>query len=263
MYRGEIESWAEALDLPVGDVTLLNFSYELSQLTGLMSGCTAGIVQIPGRGLIHVRNLDWSLKSIGRATRLYRFHRGKPTFVTVGILGFVGALSGMVPGEYSVTLNWAPSRSLPRPHRIDATFLLRDVLESCNTYLQARRRLMNEPISSSVFYTVCGKRNGEACIIERVKDRANVRMIRRGMIVQGNAFSTASFAGQNTGSSDLLNDSAVRVESLERNLGKLKRKAIAEDVSRCLDVSPVKNESTCQQMIFHPRSGMLRVRSRR
>src|SRR5258708_7349878 len=60
-----------------GTVTMLNCAYELSHMRWpKLFGCTAGVRRVEGLGMIHVRNLDWPLASMGEATRLFRFHSG-------------------------------------------------------------------------------------------------------------------------------------------------------------------------------------------
>src|SRR5262245_66183269 len=91
LYRDEMQSWAEALDVSLGTATMLNCAYELSHLRWpKILGCTAGVRWIDGLGMVHVRTLDWPLPTMGTATRLFRFHRGAREFVCVGVPGQVG-----------------------------------------------------------------------------------------------------------------------------------------------------------------------------
>jgi hypothetical protein len=54
LYRGEMASWAEALGVSLGTVTILNCAYELSHLRWpKLFGCTAGIRWVDGLGLVH------------------------------------------------------------------------------------------------------------------------------------------------------------------------------------------------------------------
>jgi hypothetical protein len=104
LYRGEITAWAEALGVSLGTVTILNCAYELSHLRWpKLFGCTAGVRWVDGLGMVHVRSLDWPLATMGAATRIFRFRRGAREFVSVGVPGQVGVLSGMLPKAYSVT----------------------------------------------------------------------------------------------------------------------------------------------------------------
>src|SRR6516162_834992 len=134
LYRGEMVSWADALGVSLGTVTILNCAYELSHLRWpKLFGCTAGVRWVEGLGMIHVRNLDWPLAKMGAATRLIRFRRGTREFVSVGVPGHVGVLSGMVPQAYSVTINWAPPATFPS-FDFGPAFLVRDTLETCDNY---------------------------------------------------------------------------------------------------------------------------------
>jgi hypothetical protein len=64
---------------------------------------------------------------MGPATRLFRFHRGARKFVSVGVPGQVGVLSGILPYAYSVTINWAPPVAFPSFNLADP-FLYQKIL---------------------------------------------------------------------------------------------------------------------------------------
>jgi acid ceramidase len=156
LYRSEMESWADALGVSLGTVTILNCAYELSHLRWpKLFGCTAGVRWVEGLGMVHVRTLDWPLATMGAATRLFRFRRGARAFVSVGVPGHVGVLSGMLPGAYSVTINWAPPEAFPS-FDFGPAFLLRDTLETCDGYDAAVETLTRTQLSTSVFFAVCG-----------------------------------------------------------------------------------------------------------
>lgn len=136
-YVDEMAAWAEELREPLENVVVMQCSYEfahlgnvlqrrrrkISRATGIdklreaverarekarkILGCTAGIHYFRGHGMVHARSMDWPLKSCGAATRIFEFKKGRRRFVSVGMTGMVGVLSGMVPGAYSVTINWA------------------------------------------------------------------------------------------------------------------------------------------------------------
>src|SRR4029077_10256159 len=162
----------DALGVSLGTVTVLNCAYELSHLRWpKLFGCTAGVRWVEGLGLVHVRTLDWPLATMGAATRLFHFRRGARAFVSVGVPGHVGVLSGMLPGAYSVTINWAPPAAFPN-FDFGPTFLLRDVLETCDTSAQAVETLERTRLSTSAFFTVCGVEQDEACVVERTQRAA-------------------------------------------------------------------------------------------
>ena len=47
--------------------------------------------------------------------------------------------------------------------------LLREVLETCETFADARHRLETTPVARPVIYTLAGCRPGERCVIERTE----------------------------------------------------------------------------------------------
>jgi len=154
LYVEEMSAWSDALDIELSDMVMFQCSYELTQLSSSLGLCTAGIRSIPGKGLFHFRTLDWPLKNIGKATRRFKLKNRTHGAIIVGIVGHIGALSGMVPGRYSVALNYAEQTQRPSLRSIGPTYLLRDTLESCNTYKKAVSYLKNEPLFANAFFTV-------------------------------------------------------------------------------------------------------------
>ncbi|MDX1946123.1 MAG: C45 family peptidase [Pirellulaceae bacterium] len=268
LYQGEIKAWAEGLGVSVGTVTMLNCLYELSHLPtpSQIFGCTAGIRWIEGQGLVHVRTLDWPIAGMGEATRLFRFRRGEREFLSVGVPGQVGILSGMLPRGYSVTINWAPPAALPT-FDYGPTFLLRDVLETCDTFAQATARLRDEVLSTSVFFTVCGIGRDEACVIERTQQGAAVRPLIGPAIVQANHHIAPDFAKNNSAILEVppeeevfsLDGSTKRVNTLLAGLAALPADCLLADAAAPLDIPTVLNSQTCQKMVFCPRTGEIKL----
>ncbi|MSU51374.1 MAG: hypothetical protein EXS37_20180 [Opitutus sp.] len=264
LHRQEIHAWAKATDLSVGTVTMLNCAYELSHLPPKLFGCTAGVSWVDALGMVHARALDWPLKSMANATRLFRFFRGTREFVVVGVPGMVGVLSGMVPGAYSVTINWAPPVGLPW-FFFGPCFFLRRVLETCDTYDQAVAMLSQRHLATSVFFTVCGTAKGQACVIERTARLAVIRPYTAPALAQANHHSLSSrFAKNNRRlaefeGGDFQADSLRREQTLTGLLGALGSSCQSpEGVHAALQAAPVRNEETCQQMVFCPAAGTVR-----
>jgi len=257
-YTDELKTWAEALGISVGKIILLNCAYEASHLSGELFGCTAGVKYVEGMGMVHVRSLDWPLSLLGKATRVFLFKGKSHEFVSVGITGYVGVLSGMVPGAYSATINWAPPDGLPSLG-FGPAFLLRDVLETCQTYEAAVKRLAETPLATSVFYTVCGTKRGQACVIERTKSEAAVReMWHSKVLTHSNHHAVLKFFSNNHGVEDL-DESMVRSHQLAKALTSMTEVGDLEDLSHCLDEEPVFNDDTGQQMVFCPTTGKFKV----
>jgi hypothetical protein len=266
LYRGEIASWAEGLGVSLGTVTILNCAYELSHLRWpKLFGCTAGVRWVDGLGMVHVRTLDWPLATMGAATRLFRFRRGAREFVAVGVPGQVSVLSGMLPHAYSVTINWAPPVSFPS-FDFGPAFLLRDTLETCDSYDAAVRTLSETRLSTSVFFTVCGTAKDQACVIERTQREAVLRRMPGAVLVQANHHVAGRFVKNNEdlkGGDDedvfSLAGSDKRAETLSRALAEVRLPCTLDGVASALNLGTVLNQDTCQQMVFCPGSGEVKV----
>ena len=267
LYRGEIQAWADALQVSLGTVTMLNCAYELSHLPQpKLFGCTTGVRWVEGLGLVHVRNLDWPLATMGAATRLFRFRRGGRAFVSVSVPGQVAVLSGMLPGAYSVTINWAPPSSFPS-FEFGPAFLVRDTLETRDTYEQAVRALRDTKLSTSVFFTVCGTQPGQACVIERTANAAAVRPLDGPVLVQANHHVDALFTRHNAKlpppegdeAEFSLPGSSERARVLGESLAGVGSPCALDGAVSPLDSNAVLNRYTVQQMVFCPCTGDVRV----
>jgi hypothetical protein len=267
LYVDEIRSWSSGVGVSEGTAVMLNCAYELSHLrVPKIFGCTAGVRWVEGIGMVHVRNLDWPLPGMGPATRVFRFHRDGRSFVSASVPGQVGILSGMLPGAYSVTINWAPPVSFPT-FEFGPTFLLRDVLETCDTYDLAVHRLTSTLLSTSVFFTVCGVEKGQACVIERTASDAEVRPMRGTALVQANHHVAARFAKNNAdivsvpeGEEEFsLEGSGVRVDQLCGALDHRSSPRSLDDAATALNATNVLNKFTVQQMVFCPGTGEVKV----
>lgn len=267
LYREELASWAEGLGISLGTTTILNCAYELSHLRWpKLFGCTVGVRWIEDLGMIQVRNLDWPLATMGAATRLFRFRRGGREFISVGVPGQVSVLSGMLPHAYSVTINWAPPAAFPT-FDFGPAFLLRQTLETCNSYDEAIRILTQTRLSTSVFFTVCGIEKDQACVIERTQREAVVRSMTGMVLVQANHHVAERFVKNNEDLRDVaegeeefsIEGSSRRADTLHAELAKVRSSSRLEDAAQVLDVPTVLNSLTCQQMAFCPRTGDVQV----
>lgn len=292
-YVHELKALAKASHRSFGRLAIVNCSYEMSHLaayktsntlaklgmayraiSGLEShepqafGCTAGVARVPGGPLIHVRTLDWPNKAMKQATCVFNFSKneGRRRWQVVGITGMVGVLSGMIPGAYSATIDWAPPTASPS-FDYGPTFLLRHVLETCDTYEEAVKQLSTTPLSVSTFFTVCGTKS--ACVIERTHNDHAVRDLEDGVLTQSNHFQSPRFLVHNDEltrlkpKDPLLGTTERRAEVLKgallekRQASKSANKATWNDWIGVLSESPVTNDETVQRMIFCPAEGKL------
>lgn len=260
-YAKEMKHIASGLGVSPALAVVLNCSYELSRLFEGVTpfGCTAGVKWLPGTGMIHVRNMDWPLQRIGPATCLFRYAREGHSFTSVGVAGLVGVLSGMVPGQYSVTINWAPALEVPS-WGWGPLFLLRYVMETCDTYEEAVETLANSLLATPAFYMVCGTKRGQACVLERTEHDCEIReMGNSTVLTHSNHFQSPKLESCNEplyeeeeGYELLIENSTDRSENLRRRLRAAKS---YEAVVRSLDYAPQHNENSYQQMVFMPKPG--------
>jgi len=273
-YLEDSDAIAKAVAFDPGIMAALQRVYTLSHF-----GCTAAVFRHPEHGMVHVRCLDWEVlrPAIIQATRLFDFRRGgKTVFVAVGIAGMVGVLSGLRPGKYSITINWAQSRSAIVPWaKQDPTLLVRHVLETCDSYDDAVRQLANTEVGAPVYYTVCGANDGDGCIIEVAhvglfRQRSNIRHLDNGRqwLVQTNHYDeSGALGGQNKPQhyppQPKWEEESLEVSSRERR--RVMEASIASAVTHgnvplaqlveSIRIPPVQNVHTVQQMVLHPRSG--------
>ena len=112
-YAREMRALAELLGRPEPEVLLSNLYYDALKH---ILGCTAFAVDTDD-GPLHARNLDWGTvnEMLSKHTLLVEYARsGKQHFVVAGWPGYAGALSGVAPGRFAVTLNAVLSDDPPR-----------------------------------------------------------------------------------------------------------------------------------------------------
>lgn len=266
-YWDEIGAWSEALGMPYHDLLTLQFSYELQHAAEWICyklginrpltpmGCTAGMIWRDGYGPIHVRSMDWPLPTIGDATRLFRFCHGDHEFVSVGILGLCGVISGMVPGQYSCTINWASPTGLPEFY-MPPSYLLRNVMENYDTHWPAICDLQDTRLSTNVLYAFCGKAQGSCRVIERTKQEYAVvcgGMPEHGAVVVANDFTTAKFKKHNLvlkQDPEVYDDCRYRAGRMAELLADKRNSKDVLAMAEVLDEEPICNAGSVQQMLF-------------
>ena len=271
-YIAELEAWAKALEVSFGEIAMVNCGYEYSHLSDAFTvalgklrkgifGCTAAVLRIADDETVHVRNLDWPIQGMGPSTRVFEFIGGDHPFSVVGFPGFVGALSGMVPGEYSATINWAPPRQLPSFDYAPA-FLLRETFQTCRTYQAAMEKLKSTPLSADVFFTVCGKDDG--CVIERAQHSASLRPLKKGFVAQTNHRADSNeddeVMSHLKAGDFLVSNTRQRLQDMNDSItasGLVNAPWNECALFDALDRGEVTNWETSQRMIFRPKTGEL------
>jgi hypothetical protein len=173
-YIAEIEAIAKALGF--SGIWFLNGSYQW--------GCTT-LARDEGGVPWLARTLDWPFPGLGRHLEVTRMRGAAGEFLNVTWPGYVGSLTALAPGRFAATMNQAPlwrrtRKPFLRPYDLAANalrtwrvhhtppdHLLREVLETCADFAEARQRLETTPVARPAIFTLAGCRRGERCVIER------------------------------------------------------------------------------------------------
>jgi hypothetical protein len=176
-YVAEIAAIAATLKFP--GVWFLNGSY--------VWGCTSLGCEQGGVPWL-ARTLDWPFPGLGRHVEVARMAGPGGEFWSVTWPGAVGVLTAMAPGRFGVCLNQAPlwrrtRHPWLRPYDVARNAMrtwslghmppdqmLRQVLEECRTFVEAKQRLETVPVARPAIYTLVGCNVGERCVIERQEE---------------------------------------------------------------------------------------------
>lgn len=254
--RGELRAIGDWVGCGYEKTLLANIYYDLLKVA---FGCTAFAVDTPD-GPVHARNLDWWTEDemLSRFTKVMRFHDPKGNdFSVIGWPGFVGALSGVAPGRFAVTLNAVLSGESTRYAKPISLFI-RTVLEKARDYDEAVHMLSKTAIFSDCLLLVTGVRAGEMCVIERTPSRSEIRRPKNGAIVVTNDYRVID-ADSGESTTELAATSCGRYDqALQMIQGD--RPQSAEACFRVLNDESVRMGITVQQMAFSASQGQVIVR---
>jgi len=187
----EIRGCGTALGIELGWAAWFNVGYEVSD------ACTSIVAQDAAGNILHARSLDfWAgmgfTDTLKDMTIQVEFQRsGKLQYYTTGFAGFVGALSGMKPNGFSVTINsrfypggvgelfYEVVAAIMERNATMVTFLSRDALNDPTTdFNSALKMLSNSELIADVYYIMAGVSAGQGAVISRNRFNAtNVWML--------------------------------------------------------------------------------------
>jgi hypothetical protein len=180
----EIQGCAEAVGVSYGWLTMLNLGYEVSD------ACTSIIAQSDDGKIYHARNLDFwdgmgftaSLKELAFQAN---FQKGGVDFFHITTFsGFVGVLSGLKPGAFSMTIDtrfypdgvtelfYEVIAAIVEKNASLVTFLAREVFMNENNFESALDNLSDGELIADVYYIVAGISAGEGAVISRNRQNA-------------------------------------------------------------------------------------------
>lgn len=196
--HADIAAVAEAVGEP--GAWLLNFSYEW--------GCTsAGVPNADGTPRL-LRAMDWQLPSLGRTLIAVGREGAAGRWVNLGWPGFAGAVQGLAPGRFAAAINQAPGPRTPfgrvgdwvasklavlGSRGLPPVLALRTAFDTCRTFADACRHLIETPVCAPALYSVVGTKPGEGVLIERTPTRA---VVHHGLPTVANHWLTEGMPGR-------------------------------------------------------------------
>ena len=262
-FGDEVSAIAEALDVSQREIILANMAYDLANSVGCSTFAAPA-----DKGMIHARNLDWPFpgKLLSKHTTIFRT-AGVPIgdYAMVGWPGLFGALTGLAPGRFSVTVNFvthgdestlggAVSRAVNGYWPV--SWLVRRALDECRDYRAAVRLLSNEPVLSSVLFMVAGPRKGEAVVIERGPDDYVHRAVSGRCVWVTNHY--VSDANEDSNGDLTESDSVERFEFLDGAVPKMSGWT-AQKALDTLSNNTLESDITQHQVIMFPATGEMVV----
>ncbi len=262
-YAEELQAIAAILDVPEPDVLLANFYYDALKVA---LGCTAFAVE-SSAGPLHGRNLDWASpgRQLARSTLVLNYHHdGELRYRVIGWPGHIGALSGLRPGAFSITLNAVLSADEPQILP-PVSLLLRTVLAEATDFTTALSRLEHAPIASDCLLLVAGARPREMAVVERTPTRAAVRTSTEGLLVVTNDYRNLQVAGASAAgtpaagaAAPLAETSCGRFDGVTELL-RARTPESPDDCRRILGDPGVRMNMTMQSMAFRAATAELTV----
>ncbi|XP_069780634.1 acid ceramidase [Narcine bancroftii] len=185
-FNEELKGIAAISGVPLGEIVFFNIFYEVFTV------CTSLVAEDKTGKLYHARNLDfglflgWDMKNhswripeyLKPLTVNLDFQRNNKTvFKSTNFAGYVGMLTGMKPGTFTLTMNERFSIDggyigiiewiLGKRNGMWMSFLTRSVLENATSYAQAKDQLANREMLASAYFILGGNHSGEGCVITR------------------------------------------------------------------------------------------------
>jgi hypothetical protein len=260
-FGSEIDELAGAIGVDASDIILANLAYDLGNV-----GCST-FVAAGSTGPLHARTLDWPfpgklLKTHLMATRVHGAPAGD--YAMVGWPGFFGALTGVAPGRFSVTVNFVQHASesgvVPALKRARSgwpvPWAVRMALDDCKTFKSAVRFLSDVTLLSPVLFTVAGTKAGEAITIERGPDDYAHRRHGDGMALTANHYVCDEYEDDNVDQDET--SSPERYEQLEQLLSRNTTMTAAEAL-RALSKGWVNDAETQHRAVMSAAEGLLQV----
>jgi hypothetical protein len=195
-----------------------------------------------------------------------RFHKGRESYTSVGVLGCVGVVSAFCPGKWAVTINQAPMKGATSSYlQWPVLQRLRHVCDKMGSYRDVVAGLQEYQTMTSFFAHVVGTKPTQHTVITGLGDEYRRRPLKEDFLVQTNHYIGQKDLEKHNGPAKWKDkdgqpwicDSQYRANSLAKKLETLPM-TLAE-ARKKICTSAVTTEDTMQQMVFQPASGYSRV----
>lgn len=185
-FTEEMKSLSEISGLPLGEVVLYNVFYEFFTV------CTSIVAQDPNGEIYHARNMDfglflgwdpqnhtWAMTEVLRPTVIkLHFQRSQKTvFKAVTFAGYLGILTGVKQGAFSMTVNERFNLNggfigllewlLGDHSQHWVGFLTRQLMQNETSYEAAKTMLSTTKLIAPVYFILAGTQPGQGAIITR------------------------------------------------------------------------------------------------
>ncbi len=253
-YLEEIEFISSMSNFSADQVLIANLYYDVLKF---YFGCTAFAIEVNGN-ILQARNLDWWTENniLSNFSKIFHYQKnGKTIYKTVGWVGFVGALSGTKPGIFSLTLNAVLSKDNPEI-ALPISFLIRDILNSADSFMEAKEKLEKCTIASDCLILLSGIQENEMVVIERTPTRFATRTADKKYIIVTNDYK--KLENNTQGESILQSTSCGR---FDRALELLEKEA-PTTIGKCFEIlkdTKVMMGITVQQMVFNNQTGEIKL----
>ena len=166
--------------ISLGELTAINLMYEFTVF------CTSIVAENSAGELFHGRNLDYSISGLQNLTAQIDFTRaGETVYKGTEFVGYVGLLTGMRPGGWSVSVDQRATYDFANATKKDSLsglvenlvsaatggstlgMFLRNTLDTETSFADALDKLKKEKLIAPVYLTVAGTDHLEGAVITR------------------------------------------------------------------------------------------------
>ena len=276
-FGGEIKGIAQAAGVPIGKVALLQVAYEA------FAACTSIVVEGQAHPL-HIRTMDWDMPALQALTIEVDFvSQGKTLFSATTWAGYVGVLTGVRAGAFSVSINYRRTEQVGRDGQAlratarnflrglfgrhwPVSFLVREVLQQDETFALALASLTASDLMAPTYITVAGVAPGEGAIITREREGGTHRNLvlelhssSEPFIVQANMDVERDEAFSAVDAWQDICESRHRRQLARTALGAVERMT-ETDLWLLTSVPPILADDTVYTVLMVPATGSLKTR---